>query len=84
MRETKHIDRVLKANNYPSRSISSTRRRVRAGERGRNRVEGERDRPEKPLVVLPYVQGVTEKVTRVLKPHARIATKPGRNLKKKN
>ena len=33
----------------------------------------------KPTVVLPYVQGVTEKV---IKPHAKVVTKPGTNLRK--
>ena len=36
---------------------------------------------DKPLVVIPYVKGVTEKVTRALKPYARVATKPDRNLR---
>ena len=31
--------------------------------------------------MLPYVKGVTEKVTRILKPHAKVATKPGKNLR---
>ena len=35
----------------------------------------------KPLVILPYVQGVTERVTRILAPHAKVASKPGKNLR---
>ena len=38
-------------------------------------------RDDKPLVVLPYVRGVTEKVTRVLKPYVRVFTRPDRNLR---
>ena len=78
MTETKRIDTALKANEYPRHFIRTTRRKIsdRAG-----RVRAGEERREKPLVVLPYIQGVTEKVTRVLKPHARVATKPSRNLK---
>ena len=35
----------------------------------------------KPVVVLPYVQGVTEKITRILAPHAKVTNKPGQNLR---
>ena len=76
--EAKHIDKVLKANNYPGRFIHAARRKLKARE---GRSTAEEQRPDRPLVVLPYVKGVTEKVTRILKPHARVATKPGRNLK---
>ena len=48
---------------------------------GGNGTQGRQDRQGKPLVILPYVQGVTEKVTRVLKQHAKIGTRPGRNLR---
>ena len=30
---------------------------------------------------LKIIKGVTEKVTRILKPHAKVATKPGKNLR---
>ena len=67
---------MLRANNYPKRFIQATRRKVR------NREARPRDqRDDKPLVVIPYVKGVTEKVTRALKPYARVATKPDRNLR---
>ena len=36
----------------------------------------------KPLVVFPYVQGVTERVIRILAPHGKVTTKPGKSLKK--
>ena len=39
------------------------------------------DRQKKPLVVLPYVQGVTERVTRVLRPYAKVTSKPEKNLR---
>ena len=74
--EADHVNRVLRANNYPKRFIQATRRKVR------NREARPRDqRDDKPLVVIPYVKGVTEKVTRALKPYARVAAKPDRNLR---
>ena len=79
-REGRHVDAALRANNYPKQFIRQTRRKIQRRELER----GNERRPEhekKPMVVLPYVQGVTEKVTRILKPHARVATKPGTNLK---
>ena len=36
---------------------------------------------DKPLVLLPYVSCVTEKVTRAIKPFARVATRPEKNLR---
>ena len=33
------------------------------------------------MVVLPYIQGVTERITRILAPHAKVANKPGKNLR---
>ena len=76
--ETKRIDTALKTNNYPKHFVRTTRRKIsaRSGE-----IRTREQRHEKPLVVLPYVKGVTEKMTRILKPHARVATKPGTNLK---
>ena len=35
---------------------------------------------DKPLVLLPYVRGVTEKVTRAIKPFAKVATRPEKNF----
>ena len=43
----------------------------------RDRQEGE----QKPLVVLPYVKGVTERVTSILTQHAEVVNKPGKNLR---
>ena len=76
--ETEHIDKVLKVNSYPSGFIRNTRRKMRT--RGAESSTRE-EREHKPLVVLPYVKGVTEKITRVLKPHARVSTKPGQSLR---
>ena len=53
--ETKRINRALKMNNYPRGFIHTTRRKMA---RTRNKAAGEQ-REQKPLVVLPYVQGVT-------------------------
>ena len=83
-RETKYIEGALQANNYPKHFIQKTRRRIQVREvvreaEGRN--TDDQDGQRKPFVVLPYVRSVTEKVTRILKPHAKVATKPGRNLK---
>ena len=75
--ESKHIDEALRANNYPRRFINRTRRKIQA-RTGTERSGEERER--KPVVVLPYVQGVTERVTRILAPHAKVANKPGKNL----
>ena len=75
--EDRRIDEVLKANSYPSRFIHATRRKMRA----KDLVRASEERAQKPLTVLPYVKGVTEKVTRVLKPYARVSTKPGKNLR---
>ena len=76
----KHIDRTLRANNYPNRFIRKTRRKIKNRDaQGNNR--GREEAGQKPLVVLPYVQGVTERVTRILAPHAKVASKPGRNLR---
>ena len=36
---------------------------------------------QKPLVVLLYVKGVTERVTRILTPYAKVVNKPGKNLR---
>ena len=77
MAEIKRIHRVIRKNSYPNNFIRATRRKMRSGN-GENRG---RERQEQPLVVLPYVKGVTEKITRVLKPHARVSTKPGQNLR---
>ena len=67
---------IFKVNNNPSRFIHVTRRKMRAndGTRGQREI--------KPLVVLPYVKAwVTEKVTCVSKPYARVLTKPGKSLR---
>ena len=71
--ETKHIQRTLQFNNYPKRFIDKTRRKLQQGRRQANE--------QKTLVVLPYVQGVTEKITRILAPHARVTNRPGKNLR---
>ena len=78
--EAKHVDQVLRMNNYPNRFIKATRRKMRARDRDGD-ARAREQREKKPLVVLPYVKGVTERVTRVLKPHARVATKPAKNLR---
>ena len=76
--ERKHIDQTLRANNYPKRFIRRTCRKIKARNNGAgHRQEGER----KPMVVLPYIQGVTERMTRILAPHAKVANKPGKNLR---
>ena len=76
--ERKHIDQTLRANNYPKRFIRRTCRKIQARNNGAgHRQEGER----KPMVVLPYIQGVTERITRILAPHAKVANKPGKNLR---
>ena len=75
--ETKRINRDLNMNNYPRGFIHTTRRKMA---RTRSRAAGEQ-REQKPLVVLPYVQGVTEKITRTLKPYARVTSKPGQSLR---
>ena len=63
--ERKHIDQTLRANNYPKRFIRRTCRKIQARSNGAgHRQEGER----KPMVVLPYIQGVTERITRILAP----------------
>ena len=77
-RETSHIDRTLGANNYPKRFVNRTRRKMLAG---RARTQEDQGEERKPVVVLPYVQGVTERVTRALAPYAKVANKPGRNLR---
>ena len=82
VKEAKHIDTALRANNYPNRFIKKTRHKILVREiEKQNDLESKQEKQSKPLVVLPYVQGVTEKITRVLRPYARVSTKPGRNLK---
>ena len=75
--EPRRVDKALKMNNYPDRCIHTTRRKmsIKHGD-----IRTKEQRAEKPLVVLPYVKGVTERITHVLKPHARVSTKSGRNL----
>lgn len=75
--ESRRVDEALKMNSYPGRFIHATRRKMNQNRDTRTRGQ----RAEKPLVVLPYVKGVTERITRILKPHARVSTKPGRNLR---
>ena len=77
MAEARRVNQVLKVNNYPRRFIHATRRKMRASDGARAREQ----RETKPFAVLPYVKGVTEKVTRVLKPYARVSTKPGKSLR---
>ena len=72
---------VLKTNSYPNRFIHATRRKLRAKELSGARQQQGTSRQQKPLIVLPYIRGVTEKVTRVLKMHARVSTKPGKSLR---
>ena len=48
--------------------------------RTRSRAAGEQGE-QKPLVVLPYVQGVTERIAHTLKPHARVISKSGQSLR---
>ena len=47
----------------------------------REQVRDGAERERKPLVVLPYVRGVTGKLTRILSSHAKVTTKPGKNLR---
>ena len=75
--ELRHVHKALSVNNFPNRFIKNTRRKLTRRAPGRDREENE----QKPLVVLPYVRGVTERVTRILAPHAKVATRPGKNLK---
>ena len=79
--EDRRIDEVLKTNSYPNRFIHTTRGKMRAKELSGARQQQGTSRQQKPLIVLPYIRGVTEKVTRVLKMHARVSTKPGKSLR---
>ena len=76
--EMKHVGKTLRANNYPNHFINKTRRKIQARSTPSRDRQG---RDQRPLVVLPYVQGVTEKITRILAPHAKVANRPGKSLK---
>ena len=76
--EMKHITNTLRANNYPNHFVKRTCRKMR---NRREQVREGAERERKPLVVLPYVSGVTERVTRILSSHAKVTTKPGKNLR---
>ena len=76
--EIRHVNRTLRENNYPKTFIQRTRRKI---QRGQTRTENVREEVRRPVVVLPYVQGVTERVTRVLAPHAKVTNRPDKNLR---
>ena len=76
--EVRHINRTLRQNNYPRTFIQRTRRKI---QRGNTRSDYDREEVRRPVVVLPYVQGVTERVTRVLAPHAKVTNRPDKNLR---
>ena len=69
--ETEHINRTLRANNYPKSFINRTRRKMRAGHA---RAENGPEEGRKLVVVLQYVRGVTEKITRILHYTRRLPT----------
>ena len=65
------------SDNYPKTFIQRTRRKIK---RGQTRTENDREEVRRPVVVLPYVQWATERVTRVLAPHAKVTNRPDKNV----
>ena len=91
--EDRHVSQALRKNNYPRSFITKSRKHIRIGEgeggsRQGQRVQGQQgvresrgEVRERSFVCIPYVQGVSEQVTRVLKPYAKVGTKPGASLR---
>lgn len=91
--EDRHVRQALRKNGYPNNFIQRSRKQLRAKERlnairqtpgDQNRGDGGvngGDQAKRPTVCIPYIQGVSEQITRLLKPHAKVSTKPGINLR---
>ena len=86
-RETGKIERALVRNHYPKRMVRRIHRRVKNRERlrmgeggGSERVGREQEEDKRVYVSIPYIQGVSEQVTRVLRPYAKVSTRPAANL----
>ena len=78
--ETKHIEKVLKKNKYPNTFIKRTHRKIQrqATRQGNRQPEG---RETQNTVVIPYIQGISEHIIRLVKPYAKAHTKPATNLR---
>ena len=57
------------------------RERLRMGDYAGSRQESRESEVDKrPSISIPYIQGVSEQATRVLRPYAKVSTRPAANL----
>ena len=75
-----HVEEALRACEYPKWTFNKVRRQI---ESKRNKKTGkQRDSLQRPMVVIPYVENVSEAVARIMRKHnVPVAMKPYKTLK---
>jgi len=75
-----HVEEVLRACGYPKWTFNKVRRQTES--KRNKKTEKQRDSLQRPMVVIPYVENVSEAVARIMRKHnVPVAMKPYKTLK---